>query len=160
MPLSLVKNASFGDLVDGVKYLLAKAAASSEVKNLAFEITNGSYDKISDIYKFVTQNMQYNSDPEGDELFISPVKMTEWYRQGQSLQGDCDDFALFTVALAQAAGLKAHVSIVANEPNGDYDHAIGEIYSDKLVRFIQIDTSTNKVPLGWASTFYRKYDIE
>jgi predicted transglutaminase-like cysteine proteinase len=160
MTLTTIRNAGFGDLVDGVRYLLRKSKVSSEVQNLALEITASSYDKITDIYKFVKEHMSYESDPNGDELFISPVKQVEYYRTGHVLKGDCDDFALFITGLFLSIGLNSHLSIVATKPNEGWDHAISEVYSDKLQRFVQIDASTDKIPLGWTSTFYQKYDIE
>lgn len=159
MTITTYKNTTFQDLVSAVNYLLGVANNSPEVKQLATQITTGTDDPIRAIYDFVWDNMYYVPDPEDSELFTSPVKLIRDYNQGASMQGDCDDFAIFITALFRAINLNSHVSFVS-EKNNDYDHAISEVWSDSLGQFIQIDTSTSKkLPLGWYTQYNLKYDI-
>lgn len=151
-----------GDIKDSINYLLDKSSQSEEVRNLAISITRYSPDPIASIYDFVRNNVQYTPDPvknaEQIELFISPVRMVKDYYKGKPLAGDCDDMALLTTALCRSIGIRSNVIILDTEGNG-FDHAVAQVYSEKLGKYIMIDASTDEVPLGWEIKYYSKVVI-
>jgi transglutaminase-like putative cysteine protease len=157
--LTIINEANIPEYVEGVKYLLAKSDNSEEVRQLAYEIIADKSDPIKAIFDFVRANVIYTPDPGNDELFTSPIKMVEIYRSGKPILEDCDGFSLFVVALCRAVGMEARVCFVA-QANENYDHAIAEVYSTQLGRFVQVDASTGIIPLGWSSKFKRIYRIE
>jgi hypothetical protein len=85
--------------------------------------------------------------------------MVELYRSNMPIQEDCDGFSLFIVALCCAVGMDAYVCFVAQK-NDEYDHAIAEVYSELLGKYVQVDASTGIIPLGWSSKFKRIYRIK
>ena len=156
-----IKNYTLQHVIDSMNFLLDKASHSPEVRQHAIQITGYSEDKIYPIYSWVKKNLRYVSDPQGIkgsiELFISPVKMVEWYNKGISLGGDCDDHALLLTGLYKSIGLKSNIVIVDVEGKG-YDHAYSQVWSDKLNMFIAVDT-VSKYPLGWEISNYGKIVI-
>jgi len=150
--LTRIPNYTVTDVQDGIRYLLDKASQSEEVRQLAIDITSSSQDPIASIYGFVKQKVTYTPDEErgfGDiELFISPVRMVKDYRAGISIAGDCDDMALLTVALCRSIGIESNVVLLDTGGKG-VDHAIAEVYSEKLETWITLDPSAPEVPLGW-----------
>ena len=157
--LTVINDANIQDFIEGVKYLLAKSDTSEEVFKLAQEIVQGKPDPIKAIFDWVRAHVKYTPDPGDDELFISPIKLVEYYRSGKPLEEDCDGFAMLTTALCRAVGLTAHVCFVAQR-TGNFDHAICEVWSIPLRAWIQVDTSTDLIPLGWETPFRKVYVIE
>jgi len=153
-----VMSATLGNIDASVKHLLEESAKDMNIRSLAISITADSTDQIASIYNFMKDNMKYVYDPVDNDLFISPSYMVKQYRFENHMEGDCDDFALLTVALARSIGIISHVSIVDQTGKG-YDHAIAELWSERHQRFIMVDPSTTDVPLGWTLTYWRKYDI-
>ena len=158
MPTKIMEN-NLGNIEESIRYLVNKSVQDESVRNLAIRITSDGPNNISSIYQFVQTNVKYLSDPIDNELFISPIHMVKDYNEKGHMEGDCDDFALLTVALARSLGIPAHVSISDQSGKG-FDHAIAEIYSTKLTRWVQVDPSTCDIPLGWAYNPYKKLDIE
>lgn len=142
-----------------IHYFLNKAKTDPDIQSLALQITDGSDDKIRSIYDFLRTNLRYVTDHANVDFFVSPIFLVKKYTKGLAIRGDCEEFAMMAVALATAVGMKARVVIVAQTPEG-YDHAIAEIWSDKLQRYVQVDASTGNVPLGWQTTYIMSMPIE
>ena len=156
--LTSITNYGLTDIMEGFRYLLRKAELSEEVRTLAVQITQNGND-ISAIYDWVKANLRYVPDPVrgmGDvELFISPARQVKDYNAGLAIAGDCDDFALLTVALCRAVGIRANIVLLDTIDNG-IDHAIAEVYSEKLERWIMLDATGECLPLGWLESYYER----
>lgn len=153
-----IKNYNFADIVFSIKNLLSKSMYDENIRQLAVEIKSKSDDPVSGIFDWVSDNILYVPDPNGIELFISPVRMIKDYNEGKQPGGDCDDIALLTVALLRSIGVKSHVSIVDVKGSG-WDHAIAVAYSERLGKEIFVDPTSSK-PLGWIDKYIKRYDVE
>ena len=156
--LTRIRHYTLIDIRAGVRYLLEKAAQSEGVRTAAIRITQGKEDRIAAIYDWVKANVRYVPDEQrgyGDvELFISPVKMIKDYNAGIAIEGDCDDYSLLVVSLCRAAGIQANV-VLLNTGGQDIDHAVAEVYSEELGKYIMLDP-TATLPLGWQENHYEK----
>jgi len=141
---------NLGTIKESIKYLLDKASQSEEVRALAIEVTVDQ-DKIAAIYNFARSNIRYTPDPIDMELFTSPVRMVNEYRQGKILAEDCDGIAIFVTALYRAIGLQSNV-VLLGLTSRELDHAVSQVYSDILNRWILVDA----VPLGWEISYVEK----
>lgn len=156
--MRIIEHASLQDMINAMNDFLVKAVSSQEVPALANSIVGMSSDPIASIYDWCRKNITYTPDPEGDESLTSPVKYARDYAAGTPLKGDCDDIALMVVALCRCAGIQSHVVIIDQKGQG-YDHAIAECMSDKLGRWIFVDASSGKVPLGWDIAYVNRMDV-
>ena len=154
---------SIGDLKKELKRMLNEASASPKVRQLALEIT-GSHDthnSIGSIYTWVKDNVRYIPDPMGSEgeieLFISPIRMTNDYYQGKALGGDCDDIALMTASLSQSIGIPSKIILIDTAGEG-IDHAVAELWSEKLATWVMCDPSS-KFPPGWQEKYYQRIEV-
>jgi transglutaminase-like putative cysteine protease len=145
--LIVIENNNLQDIENSVRYLLDKASKSEEVRLLAMDIAAGIPDSISAIYDWVRANMKYIPDPVTAEIFTSPVRLVQDYNKGILLQGDCDDYSIFTCSLLRAVGIESNVVLLDKKGRG-YDHAIVTARSESL-GWIDVDTSTNTFPCGW-----------
>lgn len=150
---------NFGGVVDQIKKVTTDASKNQAVIDLALKITDGSYDKIASIYHFAQSAITYTEESFTEEEVMSVIEMVNMYNQGQVIDEDCEDFANLVVSLALAIGMKARTVIVSQTPAGGYDHAIAEVWSGPLNRWVQVDASTKNVPLGWNTTFFLYYPI-
>ncbi len=153
--ITTIKNYSLSDIRTSVNYLLDKSTQDPDIRNLAVEITSGTPDPIAAIYDWVKANVTYVPDPVDTELFTSPVKMVNDYRQGSVLVEDCEGIALWTVALCRAIGIEAHVARLEVKGKG-LDHAVAIVHSDRLGRDITVDATSTNVPLGWEIPYFKK----
>ncbi len=158
-----IKNYGLNDIINGIKFLLDRAAHSPEVRQFAIQITYDKQDKISAVYDFVKTHVSYVPDPilsGGDEieLFTSPVKMVRDYSQGMILAEDCDGIAIFITSLYQAIGIRANVVIIDSIGNG-LDHAYCQVWSDRLNQFVNCDPSSS-YPLGWEISYKEKIIVD
>lgn len=155
--LTLIQNYNMNDVVASMQLLLEQSSHSTEVRDLAVEITAGTPSPINAIFNWIKKNVNYVSDPvrvDGIiELFISPVRMVQDYKAGKTLGGDCDDQSLLATALYRAIGMPSNV-VLLNQVGRGYDHAVSRVYSEKLTDFIMVDPTAD-LPLGW-----REFSVE
>ena len=159
--LTIIQNYTIEDVKNSINYLLEKAAYDEEVRQLAVQIT---YDRnpIAGVYDFIKTNVHYTPDPvrnhENIELFISPVKMVRDYKNGLPLAGDCDDQAILAVALYRSIGIRSNVTLLDTAGKG-LDHAVANVYSDTVKKYIFVDPSSSEFPLGWEIQYYERIDV-
>ena len=151
--LTVIKNYSLSDIKASINQLLEKASHSEQVRELAVQVTN--HDPIVGIYDWARANIRYTPDPVEKELFISPVKMVRDHYQGKKLSGDCDDSALLVTALYRSIGLKSNVVLLDTAGQG-LCHAVSQVYSEKLGRYVMVDASTSEIPIGWEIKYFQK----
>ena len=147
------------DIKAGITYLLGKASLDPRIRDLAVSITGRNNNPIADVHAWTKANIKYISDPiaasGGDiELFISPVKMIQDFSDGKPLGGDCDDQAIMNTALFRSLGMNAHV-VLLDTGGAGIDHAVCEVYSSALGRYLTVDTTINN-PVGWEEKYTNK----
>ncbi len=156
-----IKNYTIKDVIDGINFLLERASTDMNVKVLANEISSTSQDKIASIYDWMRKNVSYIPDNvqagKNAELFISPIKMVNDYNKGLPIGGDCDDHAIFSTALFRAINVKSNVILLDTIGEG-FDHAISRAWSESI-GWVMVDSSTNKVPIGWEESNHNKIII-
>jgi hypothetical protein len=155
--IKFIQNYTIEDIKTSIKYLLDKSSQSEEVRQLALSITRNTDDPIVAVHSWIKDNIKYVADPVSDgelELFISPVRIVKDYADGKSLGGDCDDMAILTTALYRSLGIRSDVVLLDVNGKG-LDHAVSQVFSDKLGRFIIVDPSSN-LPVGWEEKYYEK----
>lgn len=160
--LTTIKNAQITDVVASIRYLLEKSSADARIRELAVSITQNGNDNIASIYKWTKSNIKYVPDPvvtggADIELFISPSRMVEDWGQGKALGGDCDDQAIFNTALFRSIGMNARV-VLLDTGGGGIDHAICEVFSNPLNKYVMVDT-TAPLPLGWAEKYFNRIEV-
>ena len=147
MALTLLKNIGLDEVKSQLSVMLTEGIASPNVRKLAEKAVSNRQDQIAAIFNFVRDTFPYAEDPKGFELFIHPNRMALDYFNGRIRQGDCDDLALLSGAMLGSIGHRVRIALLAT---GGYeiDHAITQVYSEALGRWINVDcASTN--PLGW-----------
>ena len=157
MTVTILKGYDMQDIKEGILHQLDQAAHSPEVRQHALQICAAAEDKITAIYEWVKRNIYYVSDPVNIELFTSPVRLIQEYKQGKSPAGDCDDCAILVTALCRSVGIPANVILVDSAGEG-IDHAISQVWSEKLNCWLVIDT-TSPYPLGWVIPYHSEIII-
>lgn len=150
--IKVIKNYNFRDIKEGILHQLRIAAHSDEVRTHAIQITADQQDKIAAIFDWIKQHVEYVHDPVNIELFVSPRKLIEEYNKGNHIAEDCDGQAMLATSLYRSIGIDSHVLLVDSIGTG-IDHAISKVWSDKLQRWIHVDTTTD-YPLGWILNYY------
>ena len=145
--ITVIKNYDIQDITDNVKRLLEVASHAPEVRRLAIQITSDREDKITAIYDWVKQHVQYVPDPTSIELFVSPVRIVKDYYECKTIGEDCDGHAILVTALCRSIGINSNVVLIDSLGNG-LDHAFSEVWSEKLNCWINVDT-TSEYPIGW-----------
>ena len=156
--LTLIRNADLGTIKTEMQRLLDDGIRSPEVRRLAAEIVVHG-DEVSSVFDWVRMNVRYIHDPylNGD-LFVSPVKQVQNYREGLQPMGDCDDHALLVASLLGSIGHKVKIILLDADFDNTLDHALAQAWSEKL-GWVNLDTSSAK-PLGWAIKCKWKVDVE
>jgi len=156
--ITLIKGADLNRIKQELVRLMHEGSENMKVRELAISITP-SYedDQISAVYDYVKGNIEYQPDPKDAELFVAPWKMVEMIESGNA-RGDCDDMALFAATLYRSLGYNAKIILMGTKSE-EIDHAVCEVYSEKLGKWITVDPS-NKYPLGWELKSFSRTEIE
>lgn len=93
-----------------------------KIENVIPVNTNSEAWKIWKIHKWLQDNINYVSDPKGDEYIALPNE-TLTLRSG-----DCEDFGILGSSLYESVGLDAAVVFVDTDGNGFADHLMGIVY--------------------------------
>jgi len=154
--ITVIEGYTVQDIANSIRDFLAKAAHSTDVRDLAVEITAGSTEPVYAIYQWIKDNVHYIPDPVNNEQFTSLIRLVKDYRSGKTIAEDCDSHAMLATALYRSIGINAHVVLADYTGNG-WEHAYSQVYSDNLGNWIDIDT-TSWQPFGWIVP-YRKHMI-
>lgn len=155
--MKIITEANLETIKTELRRMLNDGIHSPEVREAAIgAMVEG--DEIASIFNWAKGNFNYVPDPYGRELFISPRKMLEKYQSG-IMSGDCDDAALLIASLLGSVGYETKISLLDCDFDGDYDHAVGRVYSPEINYWIFLDL-TSKNPLGWVESYAKKTDIE
>ncbi len=91
-----------------------------------YSLINDDVYKICAIFSFVYTEIEYVSDPHGQDYFQKPSE-TLMYKKG-----DCDDYAILMAALCESVGMDASIEYVEVTGNGasNEPHMICTVYYD------------------------------
>jgi len=151
MAITRITNAGINDVLESISRLAGDGIRSAEVRQLALTITSNKPDEIAAIFDWVKENVRYTPDPiigDGIELFISPIRQVKNYHEGKEMAEDCDGMAILCSSLLSSIGYRTRVAIMATGGQ-DYDHAICQVFSEKLNDWVNVDPSNEDFPLGW-----------
>ena len=151
MSKTIIRNYGMPEVISSMRRMLVEASHDTDLRELAISAIHDN--PVNDIYDWVKANVQYVPDPVDVELFQHPSCMIREFRAGKNLAGDCDDIALLTVAMSQSVGIKSRIALIDTSGNR-LDHAVAQVWSDKLQDWIFCDPSTGKVPFGWSEKYY------
>ena len=146
----VIEGYNIDHVTTSMRRMLAEASHDTDLRDLAVSVVHGS--PSSDIYDWMKANVRYIPDPVDIEMFQHPSRMVRDFRVDKSLSGDCDDIALLTAAMLQAVGVKSRVVLIDTACNG-LDHAVAQVWSDKLQDWLTVDASTDRVPFGWQEKY-------
>ena len=160
--LTITEDYSFTQLLDGIRKMTDSGVNSPAVQTLATQITQGQADKVQAVYNWSKTNIKYEHDPivkgEESEQITSPNRYVLDFQEGIPLAGDCDDFAVFNTAMFRCLGMQSNVVLI-DQTGGGYDHALCRVYSDVHQKWMYVDSSTDKYPLGWEETSFKEYIV-
>lgn len=156
--LSKISGANLNVMKGELSRMLSEASQRPDVRGYALAIVPAyGEDQISAVYHNVQDNVKYQPDPKGAELFIAPHRMIEMINAG-SAAGDCDDLALFCASLYRSLGYESRIVLLDMRGEG-FDHAVAEVKSDKLGEWLLVDVTTSN-PLGWVPRYQQRLEVE
>lgn len=139
---------SISNICTEIRRLWKDAAADEDFLAFARSIVADSpydaNDQLKTILEYAMSNIHYQADPEQGELLTAPRKMMENIQKGVAF-GDCDDMAIFCVAVCRALGYDAWM-VLLDQSGGGYNHAACEVYSEEKIRYM--DPTIKENPLG------------
>ena len=155
MTIRTIHNASPHDVNREMSKMLKEGSVDPSVRQLAeTAIQRDPQDHVSSVFDFVRDTFPYVPDPNDTELFLHPRKIAKDYFEGRIRSGDCDDHALLLSSMLSSIGYKTRVALLAVETS-ELDHAVAQVYSEKLKLWIMIDPSSS-CPIGWEERHYQK----
>jgi len=128
---------SYEEHDSGLKYPRAETITNyveptdSNVRNQALEIVTGNPSginadadswKIWSIFYWVSQNIQYVSDPIGQEYFQFAHETL------QTKAGDCDDFSILLASMYESVGLDSALAFIDTDNELGIDHVTCLVY--------------------------------
>ena len=110
-----------------MRRLVRNSLVSTKVRNIAVEIVQAAaprdkYAHAKLIRSWVSNHMRFVPDPDQVEMVHSPEELLDQISQRYYTNGDCDDVAVLTAALAKVVGLRARFVVVGFEPRGGFAH--------------------------------------
>ena len=160
--LTTTENYTFPELIAGIQREVQLGVDSPAVQAFAIEITQNQSDKIAAVFNWTRAHMVYQHDPIVDgqesEMLTSPNFQVLDYLKGTAIWEDCDGHAIFNTAIFRCLGMRSHVVII-DQTGGGYDHALCRVYSDIHQKWMYVDSSTDKYPLGWTETSFKEYIV-
>lgn len=152
----LIQNVGFDTVVNEMRRIAQEGVQSSNVVTITQQAITGKIDSITAIWDYIKSHMTYNPDPDDTELLIHPNRLAQDFLAGAHRSGDCDDFAMLTASMLGCLGRQVRMCII-NYGSDSY-HAVCEVWSDFLDRWVCVDTAS-QIPLGWEVPYYSKQII-
>ena len=113
-------------------------------------------DEIASIFNWAKSNFSYVADPYGRERFASAKRLIEQYHEIGVMKEDCDSAALLVTSLLGSVGYETKISLLDCDLDGEYDHAIGSVNTEK--GWVDLDLTSDKL-LGWVGQYGKRIDI-
>lgn len=119
--------------------------------------------EVSQLANFVRSHFHFVYDPKGLEYVKSPEVIDEEISRYGQFMGDCDDAAGYLASLLKSVGYRANFVIISNpkNPRKNFTHIYTEAYLPKFRRWVSLDMTAKKKPLGWSAPAerLRKYEV-
>ena len=139
------------EFLNSMSIVLAEDSLSENVRRLA-ELAIVGYPQEyypKGIFYFVKTEFQYAQDPVDAELLQRPNLVATDYFNGIRRAMDCDCQATLISAMLRSIGIEARIAIIDSNMDGEWSHAIAQVKSDIFNEYVNLDTTTPTLPLGW-----------
>ena len=152
MAWALYKSADLPLMRTAISKFVQEGSQNQTVRLYATSIVpNFTQDQVKAVYDNVQLHVKYQPDPAGTELFTAPWKMIELI-QINNAAGDCDDIAILTASLLRTLGYQSRVALLGRFTPA-YDHAVAQVYDEKIGDWLFVDPSNYTDPLGWVPPY-------
>lgn len=145
-------NGSVNDFIHDIGVIVATDSVNDDVRHLA-EVAIASFSPVFHVramYNFVKMTFPYMPDYEESELLQTPHVIATDYFGGRIRGLDCDCAATLLCCLLKSVGIKSRVAILDTNFDGEYDHAVCQVFSETLGNiWINADVTTPDLPFGW-----------
>lgn len=128
--------------------LIRTGATDPSVRSVALALVAAlpSRDQVAQaqaIRTFVAGRLRFVRDPRGLELLGDPRYHIAEIRRSGYVQGDCDDAATLSGALAMAVGLPVRLVALGYTPAGPYTHVytLVDVFDGSTFRAVGMDTT-------------------
>lgn len=146
----LVSSANIDDFRMIMRQYIAEGIISASVRQLTEQVILNQPDWPVAVFGFVGTAFPYAPDPEGYELLQHPnLVANEYLTMGRQRHFDCDDHAMLSASMLGSIGYAVRAAIIDTRMNGEFDHAIGQWYSEIFTDWVNLDASTHAFPLGY-----------
>ena len=147
MSVVLLKGLGLNEVKEVLGRFLSEGINSKAVRQLAERAIAGQDDHVVAIFNFIKATFPYVPDPYGIELFRHPNLIAEQYFEGNILSEDCDGLALLAGSMLGSIGHEVRLALLDTNRDGELDHAIAQVVTDKL-GWLNVDCASQN-PLGW-----------
>jgi len=155
--MKIIPEASLETIKTELRRMLNDGIRCSEVRDAAISARQEG-DEIASIFNWAKSNFEYVADPHGRELLTSPRKLLEQYQATSKMHEDCESAALLISSLLGSIGHETKISILDCNLDGEYDHAIAQVFSPEINDWIFLDLTSER-PIGWRTEYSKIVDI-
>ena len=155
--MRVIKEANLDTIKQELKRMLSDGIADPTVRSIATSSAQKGEEIIS-VFCAIKADYVYTADPYGKELFTSPKKLIEQYEETGKYCEDCDGAALLMASLLGSIGFRTRIALLDCDYDGEYDHAIAEVFSVKTYTWINLDLTSDK-PMGWSTQYLKRTEI-
>ena len=142
-----------------MKEMIREASKNVEVRRLSEQLVAGlrcDYDKVYNIWEFVTDNTDYQKDPQGYEYIKTPLVPIAEMNQGIRPQLDCDDLTVLSLSMLASVGVPVALRSASYRPDKKLTHVYGLAWMQKDNIWLPIDCVARNGGPGWEKKPYTK----
>lgn len=113
--------------------------------------------ELGSLASWVRNHFHFAHDPEGIEYVKAPEVSDKEIDEYGEFIGDCDDASAYLAALLKSVGYRVNLTIISNpkNPKGNFTHIYVQAYSPQKKKWIGLDMTARKRPLGWEAPHMR-----
>jgi transglutaminase-like putative cysteine protease len=144
-------------ILNVMKEMIWEASKNIEVRRLSEQLVAGlrcDYDKVLNIWEFVTDNTDYQKDPQGFELIKTPLIPIDEWNKGITPQLDCDDLTVLSLSMLASVGVPVALRAASYRPDGKLTHVYGLAWIAKDKIWLPVDCVAKNGGPGWEKTPY------
>jgi len=147
------------DILNIMRNLILESSKNYEVRRLAEQLVSGlrcDYDKVYNVWEFITSNTDYMEDPYGYEYIKSPLIPIAELAQGVRPQLDCDDLTVLSMSMLASVGVPVGLRAASYRQDGKLTHVYGLAWIKKDEKWIPVDCVAKHGGPGWEKKPYTK----
>ena len=147
------------EILNIMKGEIHRASKNYEVRQLSEQLVAGlrcDYDKVLNIWEFITDNTDYQSDPQGYEFIKTPLIPISEMKEGIRPQLDCDDLTLLSLSMLASVGVPVRLRAASYRPDKKLTHVYGLAWIKKHQIWLPIDCVAKNGGPGWEKPDYTR----